>query len=66
MDAPICRFVREYAAGGSVRLHMPGHKGRGALGCEAVDITEICGADDLSCPESRRCCFWPRGAPKAA
>ena len=51
MDAPICRFVREYAAGGAVRLHMPGHKGRGVLGCEAVDITEIRGADDLSCPE---------------
>ena len=51
MDAPICRFVREYAAGGTVRLHMPGHKGRGVLGCEAVDITEIRGADDLSCPE---------------
>lgn len=51
MDAPICRFVREYDAGGAVRLHMPGHKGRGVLGCEAVDITEIRGADDLSCPE---------------
>ena len=51
MDAPICRFVREYASGGAVRLHMPGHKGRGALGCESVDITEIRGADDLSCPE---------------
>lgn len=51
MDAPICRFVREYASGGAVRLHMPGHKGRGVLGCEAVDITEIRGADDLSCPE---------------
>ena len=51
MDAPICRFVREYAAGGISRLHMPGHKGVGPIGCEAVDITEIAGADDLSCPD---------------
>ena len=51
MDAPICRFVREYAAGGAVRLHMPGHKGVCPMGCEQVDITEIHGADDLSCPE---------------
>ena len=27
------------------------HKGRGPLGCEKYDITEISGADDLSCPE---------------
>lgn len=26
---------------------MPGHKGRGPLGCEALDITEIFGADTL-------------------
>lgn len=51
MDTPICRFVRGYAARDVSRLHMPGHKGRGPLGCESVDITEIEGADDLSCPE---------------
>ena len=51
MDTPICRFVRGYAARDVSRLHMPGHKGRGPLGCEQVDITEIEGADDLSCPE---------------
>lgn len=51
MDTPICRFVRGYAARDVSRLHMPGHKGRGPLGCESVDITEIDGADDLSCPE---------------
>lgn len=51
MDTPICRFVRVYAARDVSRLHMPGHKGRGPLGCEQVDITEIEGADDLSCPE---------------
>lgn len=51
MDTPICRFVRGYTARDVSRLHMPGHKGRGPLGCEQVDITEIEGADDLSCPE---------------
>ena len=30
---------------------MPGHKGRGPLGCESLDITEIRGADDLYHPE---------------
>ena len=44
---PICDFVREYASGGSLRFHMPGHKGRGPLGSEALDITEIEGADVL-------------------
>ena len=47
MDTPIADFVRSYAAGRAARLHMPGHKGRGPLGCEAFDITEISGADAL-------------------
>lgn len=47
MDTPICDFVREYAEKDSVRLHMPGHKGVDALGCERLDITEISGADVL-------------------
>ena len=51
MSTPICDFVRRYAGGGAVRLHMPGHKGCGPLGCEALDITEIDGADDLFHPE---------------
>ena len=42
---PICDFVREYAASGAVRMHMPGHKGRGPLGFEELDITEFDGAD---------------------
>ena len=50
MTTPILDFVRAYAAGGTARMHMPGHGGRGPLGCEPVDITEIKGADDLSCP----------------
>ncbi len=48
---PVCDFVREYAAKAPVRLHMPGHKGKGPLGCEELDITEIRGADDLFHPE---------------
>ena len=41
---PICDFVREYAASDAVRMHMPGHKGRGPLGFEELDITEFDGA----------------------
>ena len=48
---PICDFVRHYAEGRPARLHMPGHKGRGPLGFERLDITEIDGADNLYAPE---------------
>lgn len=51
MSTPICDFVRGYCESVAVRMHMPGHKGRGELGCEALDITEVAGADDLACPE---------------
>ena len=47
MKTPICDFVKSYAASGALRLHMPGHKGIGMLGCEMLDITEIDGADVL-------------------
>lgn len=47
MKTPICDFVRSYAESKAVRLHMPGHKGKGALGFEGLDITEISGADSL-------------------
>lgn len=47
MNTPIADFVRAYAASGCARLHMPGHKGRPFLGCEALDVTEIAGADEL-------------------
>ncbi|MBR5451619.1 MAG: aminotransferase class V-fold PLP-dependent enzyme [Clostridia bacterium] len=47
MNTPICDFVRKYNDNGALRLHMPGHKGEGALGIEALDITEIDGADSL-------------------
>ncbi len=47
MNTPIYDFVSQYVALGAARLHMPGHKGVGRLGCEARDITEIAGADEL-------------------
>ncbi|HIV87649.1 MAG TPA: amino acid decarboxylase [Candidatus Pygmaiobacter gallistercoris] len=47
MKTPVYDFARTYAARGGVRLHMPGHKGTGPLGCEALDLTEIAGADSL-------------------
>ena len=47
MTTPIADFVRAYAASRTSRLHMPGHKGVPFLGCEALDITEISGADSL-------------------
>ncbi|MCQ2408254.1 MAG: amino acid decarboxylase [Oscillospiraceae bacterium] len=51
MNTPIYDFVRRYADSDAIRAHMPGHKGRGALGCEALDLTEITGADELYAPE---------------
>ena len=51
MKTPIADFVSEYASKQISRLHMPGHKGKGLLGCERLDITEICGADVLCSPE---------------
>lgn len=47
MKTPVCDFVKDYADKESLRLHMPGHKGRAFLGCERYDITEIEGADVL-------------------
>ena len=47
MTAPICDFVRRYAEKEPLRLHMPGHKGVGALGIEPFDLTEVEGADSL-------------------
>jgi len=51
MRTPICDFVRAYAEEKPTRLHMPGHKGMAGLGCEALDITEIEGADVLYAAE---------------
>lgn len=50
MNAPVNKFVREYAKSGIARFHMPGHKGQKFHGLEALDITEIKGADYLLKP----------------
>lgn len=47
MNTPIWDFVCQYRESNALRLHMPGHKGRGPLGVEGLDITEINGADSL-------------------
>lgn len=47
MNTPILDFVRAYAESGTLRLHMPGHKGASLLGFEQFDITEVAGADSL-------------------
>ena len=50
METPIYDFLRSYAASGTLRAHMPGHKGstEAELGeLFSLDITEIKGADSL-------------------
>jgi len=47
MRTPVADFVKEYAEKNMTRFHMPGHKGKERLGCEAYDITEVKGADAL-------------------
>lgn len=49
MNTPVVDFLRQYPVSG--RFHMPGHKGKPFLGCEALDITEVAGADNLYAPE---------------
>ena len=46
MNTPVADFIEKYNNDEFVRLHVPGHKGKGSL-CEASDITEIDGADVL-------------------
>ena len=47
MKTPIAEFCRDYAQHNKTRLHMPGHKGEGPMGAEAMDLTEVKGADFL-------------------
>ena len=56
--APITDFLTGYAASGTSRLHMPGHKGVAPDGFPGFlaaafpfDLTEIKGADELYQPE---------------
>ena len=48
MNTPILDFVARYSDAQPMRLHMPGHKGKGFP--ESADITEIPGADVLYHP----------------
>jgi len=47
METPIADFLHGYDAAKMARFHMPGHKGKGFLGCEHLDLTEVQGADAL-------------------
>lgn len=47
MNTPVSDFVKKYAEKDISRFHMPGHKGKSFIGCEALDITEVEGADVL-------------------
>ncbi len=47
MNTPVSDFIEKYNNGGTVRLHVPGHKGISSGLSEERDITEIDGADVL-------------------
>ena len=47
MKTPIADFIENYIGNDISRFHMPGHKGKGFLGVEKFDITEIDSADVL-------------------
>lgn len=47
MVTPIWDILQQYAQTQGIRLHMPAHKGQGALGVEPWDITEIEGIEPL-------------------
>ena len=51
MDTPLYDFLVKYASSGTLRAHMPGHKGKAPVKeleeLYSLDITEIKGADSL-------------------
>ncbi len=51
MTTPIVDFIKEYEKKKPLRLHTPGHKGKGFYGIAKYDITECFGADELFCPD---------------
>lgn len=80
MNTPVYDFVKRYRERDTVRLHMPGHKGKPFLGWEDWDITEVKGADALFEAEgilaesesnagklfgSRRTCYSTEGSSHA-
>lgn len=46
MNTPVVDFIKKYSESCTVRLHVPGHKGKGEA-FSSFDITEIKGADVL-------------------
>ncbi len=46
MNTPVVDFIKAYSESNAVRLHVPGHKGKGEA-FNSFDITEIKGADVL-------------------
>ncbi len=46
MKKPIVEFISKYVEKDTIRLHVPGHKGKNSP-LEKMDITEIDGADSL-------------------
>ena len=65
MDTPICDFVKAYREKNGLRMHMPGHKGRGFLGMEEMDITEIAGRyTDIYCFTKGNVAFVYQIAPR--
>lgn len=47
METPIYDFLKNYSSSGTLRCHMPGHKGMDGELPYDLDITEIKGADSL-------------------
>lgn len=51
VTTPIYDYLVQYSRKGDLRMHMPGHKGKGLdhwlAAAYPLDITEICGADSL-------------------
>ncbi len=49
MKTPISDMLEAYRNSGAVRMHMPGHKGKGSI-ANACDVTELSFTDDLRNP----------------
>ncbi|HPG92133.1 MAG TPA: DegT/DnrJ/EryC1/StrS family aminotransferase, partial [Clostridia bacterium] len=52
MKMPIVEMLNKYAKSNVVRLHMPGHKGKGLAVNPKMDITELAFSDNLMNPAS--------------
>ena len=52
MKMPIVEMLNKYARSNALRLHMPGHKGKGMKVSAKMDVTELSFSDNLACPHS--------------